>query len=308
MRRLLVLFPLLLAGCLRDADPVAIEEHPLHVHAVLQAGATSATMLLSRPEPQGHVYRPVSGAEVRLTRGGETVLLTERPHGEPCVVVGRTAVGDGAGCYSAVLPEPIQAGATYELEVLTTDRRVTGSTTIPGAIEFTAPDAGAAYAIPCPPPGATPVCQSDFGDQPPFELIPLATIVVEWVPPAGAERVEAVFRPKRVVKDGTEYPGDHCEVEPSLLYEPLVAPGGSARWPVHSVYCRGPLDVIGWDTIYVDAVVPVYDSAYATYMDAVLGRDAARVEVVTAGIEGAFGVFGAANARAWEVALVRVEE
>lgn len=56
-----------------------------------------------------------------------------------------------------------------------------------------------------------------------------------------------------------------------------------------------------------NAVVAAYDSAYGGYMDAVLGRDAARIRSVSAGITGALGAFGAVSTSTHSLALVRNE-
>lgn len=306
MRRLLLL-PLILAGCIRDADPFTVDTRPLQVHAVLQAGADSATVLLSRPASDRHSYLPVSGAEVYLSHDGGAVRLSEHGGGAACAVSGRTPIGTGLGCYTGALPEPVQPGPVYALEVvLPGGARVTGRTTVPEQLQLTAPEPGVAYAVECAPAQYFSQCRSDFSDEPPYGFVPLAVITLQWESAPDGSLVEALFRPVRVVKDGTAYPGGACEVEPPTLFRAAAASRGSVRWPVHSIYCSGPIDVIGWDTIYMAATVAVYDSAYATYMDAVRGRDAARVQSVSAGLEGALGVFGAVNTTVREVALVRV--
>jgi hypothetical protein len=301
------------AGCGRDADPIELQRDPLQVHAVLAAGTDSVTVLVSRPASDPSAYDPVRGAAVLLTHDGVTVRLHERSDGRSCVVAGRTPIGGGTGCYTATLPLPIAAGEVYGLEVLAPGgARVTGQTRVPHGVTFTAPHAAAVYPVECAPPAQSPpgggagACWGRVTGPPSYELIPLATIQLEWDAPPGAARVDATYRPVRIVSGNTEYPGALCQVEPQPLFRPLEAPRGSARWSVLVIHCQAPLDVLGWDAIHVETAVAVYDDAYRTYIDAVFDRNAARIEAVSAGLDGALGVFGAVNAQRREIVLLRV--
>ena len=82
MRIATLLLPLagsaLLAGCLRDADPIDIPDDAPAVFAILEAGADTATVLIARA---GHLleqpgYEGIDGAEVRLIHGADTVWAT----------------------------------------------------------------------------------------------------------------------------------------------------------------------------------------------------------------------------------------
>jgi hypothetical protein len=315
MRRRFAPFVVILLGgimsaCLRDADPVDVERDPLQVHGVIAAGADSVTVLLSRPAISQEFYRPVSGAEVRIMHNGVAVQLVERTDGRACAVVGRTPIGGGSGCYTAVLPQPVMAGGVYDLEVLAGGTRVTGRTRVPQAVTITGPD-NSTYSIDCAPvatgPSGAGSCWGRVAGPPTYELEPLAIVRLEWDEPPGAERIEALFRATGVERHGNTYPGTSCEVEPQTLYRPVEATRGTVRWTVHAIHCHaGPIGVIGWDAIHIDATVAAFDVAYATWIDAVLDRDAARIEKVSAGLNGALGVFGAVNAVRREIELVRI--
>jgi hypothetical protein len=309
----LLMFVLLLgsAGCLRDADPLAVDPDPLQVHAVLTAGADSVTVLVSRPAADRHGYRPVSGAEVRLIHEGAAVRLFERTDSTACAMVGHMPIGGGSGCYTAVLPQRVTAGGVYDLEVLVPGgARVTGTTRVPGPVTITGPDR-TTYSIECSrlagsPPGGGGSCWGYSAGPPTHRLEPLATLELEWTAPAGAGRVEVLFRTSRVERQGTTYFGPLCEVGAPTLYRAVAAPHDGVRWPVQSIHCGSPIDAIGWNTIFLDAIVAAYDAAYGAYMDAVLDRDAARIESLSAGLEGALGVFGSVNVTVREITLTRM--
>ena len=304
---MLLCVPVFASGCFRDADPFDLDQEIVQVFAVLAAASDSATVLISLPTTDPFSYRPVRGAEVRLITPGASLLLEERTDGTACAAAARTPIGDGTGCYTAALPTEIEAGVEYGLDIRLADgTRVIGAARVPAGVHITAPQPGTLYTVACPPPGTTPDCRGSFRDEPPFDFMPLTVVQIEWDTPPAAARVDALFTVGRIVSNGVTYPSAGCQIEPETVFEPAAAERGRARWPIYSIYCFPPLDLRGWDTIYVNARIATYDSAYATYLDAVAGRDAAREESVSAGLDGAIGVFGAVHALTREVALVRV--
>lgn len=307
MRRLLLVFLLLLAGCLRDDDPFDVDTSPLQVHGVIRAGETLVTVLVSTPGDDRESYDAVSGADVFLIHDDVPVRLSERTSGPACAAAGPDLIGSGVGCYSAVLPQPVQPGGEYELEVMVQGRApVTGRTRVPDAVTFMARNFDPyAYTVACPPLNVSTICSRE--PDPDSDSPPLTVIEIAWLEPAGAAYVDAQFRPVGVIKDNAEFEGSICRIDPDTMLNPEPAPRGSVRWPIRIIECDEPIALTGWDTIDLNATVAVYDSAYGQYIDATLGRDAARRESVSAGLDGAIGVFGSVNVRVRELVLVRVE-
>ncbi|HEX8358572.1 MAG TPA: hypothetical protein VF613_00530, partial [Longimicrobium sp.] len=110
LTRILAAAALLAAtGCsfLRDPTPVeAMGEQP-SVHALLMTGSDTVKVLLQRVGPGAAgqdpvAARPISGAEVTLAVGGQSVRLAEAPAGFPgCAAQSVGSVTTlTAGCYS----------------------------------------------------------------------------------------------------------------------------------------------------------------------------------------------------------------
>lgn len=132
----------LLAGAACDftRTPTALEvDGPtLGVHAVLEAGAASADVLVTWTRvvrgADAPVTEPAAGASVRLVRGGDTLVAGPLPAGaESCVPPPQ---GDDRpdlrpGCYRATVPGGIAPGDRFVLLLHLGGRAVQGAATVP---------------------------------------------------------------------------------------------------------------------------------------------------------------------------------
>lgn len=291
-------------GCFRESDIIDIDDDAVAVHAMLQAGADSAVILITRADDDLLTppdYRPVTGAQVRLIHGADTTWLVE-VEARSCVFnAGSAPVTVGAGCYRAELPGPIASGQDYSLEiVLPNGDRVTGATRVPSAPEILRPAAGARIPTAC---GHGELCFGREVQGPPF-VLPVARFPVRWSQPPTAGRAQVVVSPHRVVFDGVEYSGDSCFLGSRNPLGTLVT--DSIDWPVPNISCGAePLSPARFDSIITDVVVTALDPGYERYLETVLEGSSVRASSVREGLDGAYGVFGAAAASSRRIVLVR---
>lgn len=296
----------LLTGCLRDPDPIDLDEDAVTVHAILEAGADSAVILLSRPGDNAAYgswtpYTPIADAEVRLIAGGETTWLIEDPD-VPCVYAYYSdPSGTGSGCYRAVLPEPIAAGTEYHLEIELTDgTAIHGRTTVPEPVTIRAPDPGATVTATC---DSDESCWGQPLDVPPY-AIPVVTIPVAWTSNASIHGSSVSLRPVAVYHQGVEYPGTACDLG---YYGSLPISRDSLDWLVPNIYCSGEdgnLSMARFDSIRARLSVIGLNEHYTRYQETTYGQGV-RIEAASQGLDGAYGVFGATSTATRTILIIR---
>ena len=295
------------AACFRADDPIEVDETAIHVHAVLQAGADTATVVITRPgsyETFDYVLVPVTGASVRLIRGADTTELLPRADGG-CVTFGRTPLGNGDGCYDATFAAPIQVGEEWELDITLADGvRITGATRVPTAPTITAPAAGEEFTV---------RCQGEYDCIPmwdPFVEPPqraaLGLIPMGWIKPAGADYIQFGLDVRRVAGAASN---TICQFYPEPLYDPFQTSRDTLSWPIYGLDChqRGTRLVQPWDSMFVDVVVSTASEEYSEYERAVFSGQSVRFDAVRAGVEGAYGVFGAMASARQPVVLINAK-
>jgi hypothetical protein len=281
---------ILLGGCTGATEPVRATEENVAVHAVLAAGTDTASLLLTRFVPAGprteSRFSRVSGANVRLVRGADTLWLREAPAGFTDCYTDARGAGEaeeiGPGCYAAVVPGGLRAGERYELRASLPDGTlIRGAATIPGAPDILAPATARVVAVRTP--------------ESPLYSKSTMMFPVRWQVPAGTGRVEiGVVRPQ-AYRDGRPIARVVCHLQPGPLPADLVRTD-SVTHQVVSASCSRGGEIVRWDSIATRLVVTAYDTAYARYAREVLSGSV-RTGRASAGVEGAFGLFaGAASA------------
>jgi hypothetical protein len=292
------------AGCsfLREPTPVeAMGERP-SVHALLVTGDDTARVLLQRVgrgnpgtgEPVA--ARPVSGADVRLLSGAEAVRLAEAPAGfAGCTVPspGSTRPAGQAGCYAAVLPGGVRAGAAYEL-------RIGGAGT--GSIE------GRTVALaPLQVEAPTSLRVGTLGYQ--GEQEP-ARLPVRLRGAEGGNHVSVELLPRVVYSRGQAHTRFNCSlVYPSFQLLPRGADDRvelgvyGARCFLPPVAGQQPDPQFRTDSVRAVLRVTVFDAAFARYA-ALESGDALKASDATQGVTGALGLFASASRAEREVVLI----
>lgn len=286
----------LLAGCGAATAPISPPQESVAVHSVLAPGAKTAAVMLTRFDPDGGEarFQRVSGADVRLVRGADTLRLQEAPAGFRDCLADPLAPGEGEpvrpGCYAAAVPEGLRQGVRYELRIsFAGGGTARGAVTIPAAPEILAPLPGRIVSV------VTP--------QGPVQGSRDAFFPVRWTVPAGAGRIEiGIVRPQ-AYRDGRRLEGVECRLQQGPLPEDLARIDSVTHQVVGAFCARGP-DVAAWDSITAQLVLTAYDTAYARYAREVLSAGSVRGSRASAGIEGAFGVFGAASSSERRLTLV----
>lgn len=278
--------------------PVFVPGDPDHllVHAVLRAGSDSAAVWLSRT---GNVQMgiPVSGAQVRLGGSAGEAVLREVPQGSaPCTPVPAFPdpfQGVPGGCYVARVPGGVRPGAEYQLDVqLPTGERARGRTVVPLPPVVQAPAEGLRL------PARRGEFDGSLTAREPLTLrwtasgrVTLAASASRaWFSPAAAAPCYAnLLRP-----DG----GD----PPVYLPEDLQADSADIRPQTGGCSVDPQTRPLAADSVEVAVGITVYDSAYYTYLrewsNGIPARDA------SAGLEGAYGVFGSATTATRRLRLV----
>jgi len=297
LKRALLGAALLLCACV-TRDPVTLDPEggQLMVHAVLQAGGDTVAVLLTRvPSSGGDVpgVQPVSGASVQIAGAGQQVQLDEAPAGfSSCTgEAGLPVPPIGPGCYAAVLPGGVQAGARYTLAVqVPGGETVRGEAIVPAVPGIELPAAAARVGAP-----------RDSGGQ------PVASIPVRWRGGGGAGfgvglRVTALFA------GGQPVPGFTCTFGQSVGGL-LPAGTDTATVRVNLGGCEGPAGPVQHDSAHARLLVVSYDSAFTRYARLLAdypGKPIAR-ERFAAGVTGALGLFGAVSSDVRLVTLAVVD-
>ena len=278
--RLLIAAALLADGCAPEPTPLEAFEPITHVHAVLVAGAESASVFVTRPTPglmvenwQSQITTvPVHDAVVALRGDDVTVILTEST-ADTTSCIARTSyveplLSEPGGCYVARIEGGITPGTTYDLEVALPDGlTVRGSTTVPAIPVITAPAPGAEVRINT---DATPIKVEWTADRPAFGAE--AVVLIDGRCPVFRERA------LRKIQNGTD----------SIF----------VRQRYYS-FCPGPDD-------RPQLVLALYDSAYAEYSkELARSRHSIRHGRTAFGLNGAVGVFGSIGTASLPVTVCR---
>lgn len=275
----------LFTGCdfVRPSAPLQVGGDRLAVYSVLQAGAPRAAVLVVRFRHDVPAFEPgwdaVPGAAVSLLTPQGTLRLTaDTANAALCgapVGAGSPPPAVGEGCYTAIVPGGIRAGASYGLRVdVPGGERVTGEATVPEPLRILSPAPGEAI----------PVYSREIGNA--------AVVPLRWAGTGTPARLEAGIAPG----------SDEClvPVEPRPKNGNFtvlnVAHGDSASLIVSDARCERDARPLTWSSIPATVSLTVYDSAYAAYAQT-LGNDAVEEPRASAGLKGALGVFaGAAKA------------
>lgn len=301
MKRLIlsVLSVALVAGCDYLRDPVLVDfpGETVVVHSLLHAGSDTVKVLLQQSTPargdSAAALLPLSGAEVRIVGGGSEVLLVEGPEGfSACVNRDRGSLTPNPaerGCYAAVLPGGVRSGKRYVLTVnLANGPQVTGETTVPAAPEVLAPVANARITV------------RNFARSPRPSL---ANILVRAILPPETGALGA--RLVNIRGHFQEYStAAMCEVDHGApvsstdslhlrIFTPLRCRKGTDGQPIRAQP----------DSAMAQLRVVAYDSAYARFAD-VKFNETVRHTRASAGVQGAFGVFGSAATATREIVLI----
>lgn len=295
----------LLTGCLRDPDPIALDEQALNVHAILEAGADSAVVVVSRPrtstQPSFTGYQGVNDAEVRLLAGTDTTWLLHDPV-RPCVSPSPYGgpASTAEGCYQADLGAPVQPGSRYRLEVALPDgTHATGETLVPPAVSLRVPDPGGRFTVSC---NDTESCRSQRSSWQ-YTGESVVAIPVAWKQPEAVAGARVTLSSAVVHWNTLELAGDACPLGVLNAPEPDT---DSTTVEVVGVHCDedSPFGPVTFDSIRAELSVVGWNEHYARYQEARRSRGI-RVDAATQGLDGAYGVFGAVAVTTRSVILVR---
>lgn len=304
---------LLAAGCefLRSPTPLELTDEQIMVHAVLQTGTDTVSVLLTRVRPQPNAtpgspfvdVLPLSGADVRITGGGSTVRLAEAPAGfAPCVQLSQFAESGkprsfGPGCYVAVLPGGVGSGVQYALSAgLPGGGEITGVAEVPAAPVILRPTENARFTVRRQHGGG-----SGVGEVP-----------VRWTAPANAGGIELRLAATAVFANGSQVPGARCGIEQPVgpVYD--VERGDSTTMVIYNpIHCflrteSGSTSLLDQDSIHVRLRVTAYDTVYTRYASALESGGSVQRSRFAAGVTGALGVFAGAATADRQITLVTV--
>jgi hypothetical protein len=265
------------AGCLRDPEPILPILESVAVHALLDAGGREAVVLVTRFPPGATQPVPVTDAEGAVGRGGDPAALVSDP-GAPCRFEAGAAVA--SGCYRASLPEPVAPGDEWWLRVtLAGGETARGEVRVPLAPEIREP--------------AGEEIRLQFGS---WNGSTVVDAPLRWVWADAGARLGHRFGP------ATGFGGDavlnaHCHAAARIEDAPVgaVPPPGEtyARLLVHGAACQAAGGAVAWDSIRVPLLWVATDTAAARYLGAAHAGTGIRPQRASAGLRGAFGVFGA---------------
>lgn len=294
-----------LAGCFRDPDPIGLgSTGDLSVHAVLEAGADTAVVLVTRvvtrDGPLGAIssigYEGVDGARIRLLTGSDTTWM-DQDSTHACVTRSTGIGGATDGCYRGVLPTPVRPGGRYRLEVELLDgQQATGETVIPSPVVLQEPDGGTRVIVRCPNAvDCSAVRPGDQGDA-------LATIPLAWERPEGVPGAEVTLVARTVYWGSLQLAGESCLLAP---FNPRTATD-SLRWEIYGVLCGAdtPFGDARFDSIRADLVLVAWNEHYHRYRE-IAGSPGVRELDAGPGLTGAYGVFGAVAPTTRSIILVR---
>lgn len=287
----------LVAGCGSGDNPIAPREleQRVVVHSVLQAGADTVAVLLTRtprhfsPGPADS-FTPLTGALVRLIAGEDTLYLTEQSAtGNRCATSDGGPVGEmGTGCYLGALAGGVRAGESYELVVEHPAHDIIhGRATVPTPPAILEPVALTTIEV-----GAN----SAIGER-------LGPLPIRWSDVEPGRRLELAIRMGgegcwvEIVADRRH--GGTFGIELTGLDSTAVVD----RW----IYCAAGHQPV--DSYPATLYLTTFDSAYTTYRQKNADFISTPQTDASAGVEGALGVFaGAATARIPITLQVRWDE
>ncbi|HEX8671795.1 MAG TPA: DUF4249 family protein [Longimicrobium sp.] len=281
----------LVAGCELARDPVTIdvERRELMVHSVLEAGSDTVAVLLTRVAVEGDSVapsaQPVSGAAVRITGGGESVLLGEAS--ARCL-----ADAGAAGCYTGIVRGGVRAGETYALDIR-----------VPGGEE-----ARGSARVPLAPVGESPAAGARIGVRRRPERVPAATIPVRWRGAGGAGRIGVGLVLRTLYPRTLDIPPSSCTIPQNTLWR-SPATDTATLVLYQPALCHTPEGPVEPDSVRAGILVVAYDSAYARYEELVRtypGKPLQR-DRFAAGVTGALGVFAGVARAEREIVLVPVD-
>lgn len=299
LNRLVILtLALLAAGCefIREPTPLGLTGEQVMVHSLLVAKSETVHVLLTRVRPGSGTSdpstRPLSGADVRIVNGGDTLRLREAPPGfPPCFSPSRFAEprvdSIGPGCYAAVIPGGIRADGRYELRVsLAGGEPIRGVADVPGEPLIEAPEADARFRV--------RFGEADFNQG-------VVNVPVRWGVSAGVAGVELNLVSEAIFQGGARVPDGRCDFEPRFSPVRSTEPTDRGVVRVQLISCfamtdSGEILPVAPDSVYAKLLLTAYDSAYVRYAD-VFDRESAERDRISEGVTGALGVFaGAATA------------
>jgi hypothetical protein len=265
------------AGCLRVPEPILPVVESVAVHAVLDTGGREAVVLVTRFPPGATQAVPVTDAEGEVGRGGVSVALAADA-GAPCRFEAGAAVA--SGCYRASLAEPVAPGDEWWLRVtLAGGETARGEVRVPLAPEIREP-AGEEIRL--------QFSSRDGGT--------VVDAPLRWVWADAAARLGQRFGPATGFGAGAVL-NAHCHAAARIEDAPAgtVPPLGEthARLLVHGAACQAAGGPVAWDSIRVPLLWVATDTAAARYLSAAHAGTGIRPQRASAGLRGAFGVFGA---------------
>ncbi len=303
----LLLGVLLAAGCgfQREPTPIELTGEQLMVHSMLEAGSETVSVLLTRLDPRTALLdrgsRPLSGADVRILNGADTVRLAEAAAGfSACLTDASSRDGGpstaGPGCYAALFPGGIRAGSRYGLLVtLPGGGVIRGEAVVPDTVALLRPAPGTRVDMPAP--------QNQFA--PPVSRIP-----VQWEGRDQAGwtggmslglREAGIYREDERVSEGI------CNLPVQLGSFFTAQLADTLSIPVPYAYCftnsGNTQREIPWDSLQVRLLVTAYDSAYVRYRSAHRDR-MVEINQAAVGVTGALGLFAGSATAERRIVLV----
>lgn len=310
LNRAAILALVLAAGAcefVRSPTEVETPRDRLVIHSVLSTGSDTVKVLITLPPLPGSADltpRPVSGAVVRIEGGGMEMMLAEGPRGfSDCLVPLRgwdgtlpPSASAGAGCYAAVVPGGVLAGARYALQIDVPGREpVRGTTLVPEVPEWIVPTSDPRLPV---------EWTSGIGISEEFLMRWRGTGALVQLPITTTERVFS----------GGELTDAHCIAIPvrpdgdPVENDGPLAERDSVRARIRLANCAttqaapgGGQPVVA-DSAHVQVMLTVYDSAYATHAASV--NASIPEQTASLGLTGAYGVFGSAAIARKRVVLV----
>lgn len=272
-----------LAACARAADPFSYSEPGRGVYGLVMAGSDDVRILVTRFDPAGGRTHGVAEADVRVWSGADTVLLAAAGPGADCF--GEAAEG-GEGCYAARLPRPANPGETWGLRVGYPDGAVaTGAATVPAPPVIRSPAVGARASV----------ANRGVARPGPLGLETLGEVEVAYTPDPLTPEFDVVLAPGTPWAAGKAGPDASCgpRYRVATAAAPFKAPT-DVTVHISALNCTRGSAAVAWDSVEALVEVVAYDTAYSRYLRQVHHAIAVRRELASAGLSGAYGVFGAA--------------
>lgn len=268
--------------CARAPTDLIIKDSDIQVHAFLRDGDDSVVVYVGRALPDAAIPRPVSGLDVTLVRGSDTLPLTERRLGDGplCWSLGSEAVA--GGCYEAAVPGAIRSGDHFEMRIRGGDSiLIEGSVSIPHPPSILGPPADSVIDVVCA--AAQGTCEAIE------EAAAVGTFPLRWIPAPNIGRIQAVMEADSGTLNGSPArAGCHINLVDGALSAESQA--GAAIVVIQRAGCRNQDADVVWDVLHGTLWVTGYDTAFARYrriVDEDLSTSSA--QDATANITGAHG-------------------